>query len=316
MLGVWALAGGGLSGCTTNPATGRSYYDALPRDQEIALGVQAAPELVKEYGGKVPNASVQQYLTEVGKSLAAKTEADYPGLPWEFTLLDSDVINAFALPGGKVFMSRGLAEKMTTEAQLASVLGHEVGHVTAQHVDERYGRAMGASVGLGVVGILLGGQGATGSALEGAGQLTQIVLLGYDRRQESESDALGIRYMTRAGYNPIGSLEAMQIIAEESKGGRRPPEMLSTHPEPGRRVGEIRAILEREFPESLRDKTSNTYPDRFRTRLLTPLAMTPRDELNVIAAEEFIAGHLGDARAWCGICRAAAGREYAEKNPN
>ena len=105
-----------MTGCETNAATGRPQYLRYNRDEEIQLGSEATPELTKEYGGKVANPELQAYVTGIGQRLSQQTEADNPTLPWEFTLLDSDVINAFALPGGKVFFSRGLAEKMTNEA--------------------------------------------------------------------------------------------------------------------------------------------------------------------------------------------------------
>src|SRR5882724_635694 len=101
------------------------------------MGAEATPQISKQYGGPVKNAAVQQYVAELGKNLAATTEKDNPKLPWEFTLLDSDVINAFSLPGGKVFFSRGLAVKLQNEAQMAAVLGHEIGHVTARHINDQ-----------------------------------------------------------------------------------------------------------------------------------------------------------------------------------
>src|SRR5205823_502333 len=115
--------------------------------QEVQMGAEAMPELTKQYGGKVANTDLQTYVTGVGRKLAATTEADNPALPWEFTLLNSDVINAFALPGGKVFLTTGLAKRMTNEAQMAGVLGHECGHVTARHINDKITREMGAQLG-------------------------------------------------------------------------------------------------------------------------------------------------------------------------
>lgn len=262
------------SGCTTNAATGRSQLNLLSRSQEIAMGEGAMPQLTGEYGGKIANEDVSKYVRSIGNKMTRHTEADNPGLPWEFTVLDSDVINAFALPGGKVFISKALAVKLTSEAQLASILGHEIGHVTAQHVDERMTRQYSLAFGGALIGVAaqaseselgaLGGQLLIG----GAG----VYALSFDRNQESESDALGIRYMTRAGYNPIGSLQAMQVLADEAgSAGGGLQDWFSTHPHPATRVGQIRGILEAEFPEALADTESNTFADRYRRRLLDPL---------------------------------------------
>jgi predicted Zn-dependent protease len=120
------------AGCRYNPATGRSQLLLMSSEDAIALGTESKPALILEYGGEVESAQLRSYVSLVGHSLASLTEADYPQLPWEFTVLDSDVINAFALPGGKVFASRGLLARLDSEAQMAGVLGHEVGHVTAQ----------------------------------------------------------------------------------------------------------------------------------------------------------------------------------------
>src|ERR1043165_4828434 len=129
-----ALLSASLIGCTKNAATGKSILTlGMSRDQEVSLGTQAMPDVIKEYNGKVENPRLQQYVNDIGKKLAKETESSHPTLPWEFTLLNTAVVNAFALPGGKVFFTRGHAEKLTTEAQMAGVLGHEIGHVTAQH---------------------------------------------------------------------------------------------------------------------------------------------------------------------------------------
>jgi predicted Zn-dependent protease len=227
-LGLMALVAGG---CTTNPATGRSQLDLISTEEEIALGAQAAPEMVKEYGGEVQSEPLKSYVRGVGARIAALTEADYPDLPWEFFVLDSDVINAFAIPGGKVFVSRGLLSYMQNEAQLAAVLGHEIGHVVAQHVDERLSRSMAAQLGMEVIG----GMSDSQIVNAGAALLTQGTLLKFDRNQESESDRLGLKYMVAAGYDPEGMVEMLQILVDTS-GGSSPPEFFSTHPDPlGRR---------------------------------------------------------------------------------
>lgn len=286
-----------LQGCITNPATGQSYYNALSREEEVAIGEQATPDLIAEYGGVVPDQQAQAYVTGIGSKLAGVTEGDYPTLPWEFFLLDSEVINAFALPGGKVFMSRGLVEKMTNEAQLAGVLGHEIGHVTAQHVDRRVTRQMGAQLGLGVIGVLLGSDFALGQ--QAVEMVVGGVVLSYDRDQELESDRLGMRYMNRVGYSPWGQRQVMEIL-QEASGARSGLEIFSTHPYPETRIEQIDKLLQEKYPDA--SPTKRVYPARFRREMLDRLAMVPRP----LDGERMA---IGPASMWCGVCAAReAGR--------
>lgn len=289
-----------LGGCSTNPATGRTQFDLLlPPAQEVAMGEQAQPQLTAEYGGAVPDEDLQHYLTQVGLLMTPHTEGDYPDLPWEFTLLDSDVINAFALPGGKVFVSRGLVQRFDNEAQLASVVGHEIGHVTARHINERLNRQYALQFGGSLLTAIASGGESTLAQLgvelmvSGAG----VYALKFDRDQESEADALGIRYMTRAGYNPIGSLQSMKVLAAAAaEGGDRPAEMFSTHPYPETRVGRIETILRQQHPQALRSPEKDVYADRFRTRMLARLGALP-------APADADAVALAGAGVWCGVCR-------------
>ena len=251
------------TGCTTNPATGRKQLNLLSAEEEVAMGEQAMPELVQEYGGEVQSPQLRAYVTDVGRRLAAHTEEDLPDLLWEFTLLESDVINAFALPGGKVFITRGLLARFTNEAQLAGVLGHEVGHVTAQHIDERISRAMGVEILAQVAAAAVGNQSAWAQAVPmvvGVGG--QGYLLKFGRDQERESDILGMRYMVQAGYDPHGMLEVMEVLAEASQ-GNSPPEFLSTHPHPKTRIETIMELLEGEYAYTRNNPEFRNYSGRF-----------------------------------------------------
>jgi predicted Zn-dependent protease len=267
-----------LAGCVTNPATGKSQFNSLSREDEIAMGTEAQGEIIPQYGGAVDDPALQAYVTEVGMKMVPYVEGDYGSLPWEFTLLDTEVINAFALPGGKVFLTRGLAEKLDSEAEMAGVLGHEIGHVTAEHADKRItnqliftGVLIGASVGAGfsddgwiqagvplIVGV--GGQG---------------FLLKFGRGEEYESDTLGIRYMTKAGYNPEGQVRVMQVLAEASQGAGRQPEFLSTHPYPESRVKRAEEIIRKDYPQTIDNPEYILGQQEYERRMLVPLSKLP-----------------------------------------
>ncbi len=267
-----------FAGCTTNPATGRRQFDLIGRQQEIAIGEQAKGELTAQYGGPIADAYMQTYVRDVGMKLVAQTEGDYESLPWEFTVLDSDVVNAFALPGGKVFITRGLLVKLDDEAMLAGVLGHEVAHVTAEHADKQMSQALivtgvvaGASVAAGMsdsdlvrAGVpLLVGVGGTGFVLK------------FGRNDELEADALGMRYMARAGYDPAAQRDVMRVLGEASggkdgnqAGAASPPEWWSTHPFPETRIERIDERLESKYPPQSRAGLVRN-PDSFQRNALS-----------------------------------------------
>lgn len=246
-----ALAGAALAAaCARNVATGKVQFTGMSRSQEIALGAQAAPELTRAYGGEVPDQVLRDYVSQVGFRVAAHVEKEYRDIPWKFKLLNSDVINAFALPGGQVFMSRALMERMSNEAQLAGVLGHEIAHVTAEHIDQRIGRDTALQIGAAIGGAVAGadyGQVVSSVITQGGG----LFALKYGRDEESEADSLGMRYMSRAGYNPAGQLQVMQILKDATKGGGGgQPEWLSTHPAPQTRIDRIKDLLDDKYAKT------------------------------------------------------------------
>jgi predicted Zn-dependent protease len=260
LLTLTALLLTGLApvGCTTNPATGGRSLTLLSWDEEKAMGAEAAPAFTDEFGGPVSDETVQQYVDGVGQRLVAQIEEGVPDLEWEFTLLDSDVINAFALPGGKVFITRGLAQEFTSEAQLAGVLGHEIGHVTARHANQRISKQMGMNLILGGLAVGVGiadedsdvrryGQYAVPALAIGG----NIVMLKYGRNEESQADELGVRYMARAGYHPAAQREVMQILAGAAgSSAGRPPEWLSTHPFPETRIEQLTGLINERYPNA------------------------------------------------------------------
>lgn len=263
-----------LAGCTTNEATGRNQFLPMSWEEELEIGAQAAPEFVEQSGGQLPDQSVVNYVSELGARLAAQSEM--PDIPWEFYVLDSQVINAFALPGGKVFMSRGLIEKMDNEAQLAGVLGHEIGHVTARHGNERMGKALLAQ-GL-ILAVGIGGAVSDNEWMQVLGVGTaaggQLFLLKYSRSNELEADALGVRYMSKLGYNPVGQVQVMEILREAS-GGSAQPEWLSTHPASDTRIEALEAIITKEYPRYDDPSFYKMGFDTFKQNVLTPLSKLP-----------------------------------------
>ncbi|MGQ0627187.1 MAG: M48 family metalloprotease [Phycisphaerales bacterium] len=278
---VLTLLGLVLGGCVTNAATGDRFFSPLSPSEEIRIGIDAKPGLVQEMGGEISSPRIRAYVTQIGQRMAALTEADNPKLPWEFTILDSAVINAFALPGGKVFISRGLLERMTNESQLAGVLGHEIGHVTAQHTARRIGQATLLQTGIAVAGAVVSSTGE-GSAVRGTGEAVlpalsvggQLLVLKFGRDEESQSDSLGMRYMTRAGYNPTGQLQVMQILKAAS-GGARQPEFLATHPLPETRIERIKSELRKPAYASDAARTDNVFEQRFQQECLAVLRTLP-----------------------------------------
>lgn len=271
-----------LGGCTTNPATGKTILTGLMTpQQEAALGAEAAPQFTQQFGGEVKNEQLAAYVDGIGKKMAENTEAYFPDLAWEFTLLDSPVINAFALPGGKVFFSRGLAEKLTNEAQMAGVIGHEIGHVTAQHGAQRISQSQIANLGVAISAVAVGVAGED-SALRKYGQLgvpalafgSQVVVLKYGRDQELEADRLGMRYMTKVGYDPRGQLEVMQLLASLSQ-GQSQPVILSTHPDPEYRVEQIQGLLSTEYASTQNNPEFKPFKERYENQFLKIVRTLP-----------------------------------------
>lgn len=315
-----AVVSATLAGCTTNATTGRSQLLTMSRDEEIKLGAEAAPGLTTEFGGKVPDEQLQAYVSNIGHRLASVTEADNPSLPWEFTLLNSPVINAFALPGGKVFVSRGLAVELTNEAQMAAVVGHEIGHVTAKHTNERFAQAAGLSIGGAILGAVIGGA-ATGDA-NGAGigagagaAVGGVAGLAFSRDQEIEADRLGMRYMERLGYDPVGAIEVQQILAREaSKGGGAPLEIFSTHPSGETRIRELEKRYAKYYQHTVNNPKYQKYGQRFQNQFLSRLKKLPPPPKAALGSEPAGSpgkaaaaafGGLGDPAVWCAHCRSS-----------
>jgi predicted Zn-dependent protease len=234
-----------ITACTMNPATGERQLTLMSEEQEIQMGAQAHAEVLASYGA-YDDPEWQVYIQELGAKIAATSER--PDLNWTFTVLDDPVVNAMALPGGYVYVNRGILAYFNSEAELVSVLGHEIGHVTARHSVEQLSRAQLAQLGLGVVASV----GETFRQFAGlAGQGVSILFLKFGRDDENQSDTLGLRYLTRAGYDPHEMPKVFATLdrVSESQGLRATPQWLSTHPNPGNRIGNIEARIARLPPE-------------------------------------------------------------------
>jgi beta-barrel assembly-enhancing protease len=173
-------------------------------------------------------------------------QTERPDLPWQFGVLDSPNVNAFAVPGGTIFITRGLLERMRNEAELAGVLGHEIGHVIARHSSERLAKQQ---LTQGLLGALVVGSGDFTTAQIGQ-VVGSMINMSYGREDEIESDALGIRIMAEAGYDPRGMMRVMEVLAKAS-GGSRQPEFMSTHPAPENRSERIKEAIAKQYPSGV-----------------------------------------------------------------
>ncbi len=220
-----------LGACAVNPATGGRMFSLVSEGQEIEMGQQAMLQ-VDAGMGLYDSPALQAYVDSVGQAMAAVSER--PELPWTFKVIDDPVINAFALPGGPVYLARGIMAHFNSEAEMASVLGHEIGHITARHSVEQISRAQLMQIGL-VAGVVLVPElRPFGDALGGG---LGILFLKFGRDDESQSDELGFRYMTRLGYDPQGAVDMFEILERQRDASSGAiPEWQSTHPNPGNRV--------------------------------------------------------------------------------
>jgi predicted Zn-dependent protease len=238
-----------VAGCAVNPVTGQRQLALITEAQEIEMGRQTAEQAVRSMG-LVDDPALQQYITTLGQALARESER--PALPWSFQVVDDPTPNAFAAPGGFIFITRGLLGMMRNEAELVSVLGHEIGHVTARHSVTLISRAQIAQIGLGV-GAVLSPTIARLGDLAGGG--LSLLFLHYGRDAERQADDLGFRYMTEQGYDPrqmVNVFAALQRSGELS--GQSPlPSWLASHPNPGERMQRIQQQIA-QVPQDL-DRT-------------------------------------------------------------
>lgn len=244
----------GLSGCLgTNPATGkRSFTGLLSTEDDIAIGAQEHPKMLEAFGGEYDDRRITGYVAEIGKRLAQFSE--FSEFNYRFTVLNTPVVNAFALPGGYIYISRGLLALASNEAELAGVLAHEIGHVTARHTAERIGAQQLAQIGLLGAALL----GLDQNLLQAGQSIAGLAIQGYSRSQELEADTLGVRYMSQAGYDPEAMVSFLATLGEHARlegrmlglpeGQEDEFNIMSTHPRTADRVRQAQAAADTQRP--------------------------------------------------------------------
>lgn len=271
--------------------TGCSISEA----DEIAIGRQTHAQFEKQFGGKYPDAQVQQYTRQVGMELARYSGR--PNLPWSFAVLNSDQVNAFAVPGGWIYITQGMLFRMENEAMLAGVLGHEVAHVAHRHSVRQIQRAQTAQ-GLSFVAGLAGAVFGIG----GLGDVTNIVasltLMKYSRDQEKESDMSALKYLANSGYDPTGMVQMMAVL-KKSGGGGGAPAFLLTHPDPGDRLQYLSSTIRKRYDQAA--QSGRLGEEAFQRNVLSRRLTThaPID--------------LSQPIAWCGTCRQRTTSEVARR---
>jgi predicted Zn-dependent protease len=254
-------------GCAVNPATGKKELALfqVSAPEEIAIGEKTFPRALQQMGGEYPDARLGAYVNEIGRRLGRLSQR--PDLPFTFKVVNDSTPNAFALPGGFIAISRGLLVNLENEAQLAAVLGHEVGHVAARHAVQGLQRGALFNVALAVLSGVTG-EGAYGPLAEQAGQLTASLLENsYSREQERESDRLGIDYMVGSGYNPQGAVQVQEFFYRQLEGGEQPmwlAGLFRTHPFSKERMLANGEYIHTYYPRALTGSEYALRPEPFR----------------------------------------------------
>ena len=236
----------GLAGCSVNPATGEESFTAfMSRADEMEVGAREHPKILKQHGGAYGSQRLTGYVRRVALNLTRVSET--PDFPYTITTLNDDSVNAFALPGGYVYVTRGLLALANNEAEMAGVLAHEIGHSVARHTAERYSKAVAANLGLNILGAIGGAMGAPPGVGNLASFGTQAYLQAFSREQELEADMLGVRYLARAGYDPaamtsflhrLQANDRLEAVLSGEKGKQASFSIMSTHPRTAERIAQ------------------------------------------------------------------------------
>jgi beta-barrel assembly-enhancing protease len=229
-----------------NPVTEEKQRISMTVEQEIALGLQATPKLAQQYGGLHPDEKARAYVKKVGQDMVKKTVVVQTPYQFDFHLLaDDKTVNAFALPGGQIFITAALFNQLKTEDQLAGILGHEIGHVVARHGAQQMAKAKLTQglTGAAVIATYDPDNPASAGSAAVAAMIGNLINMKYGRDDELESDRLGVKFMYDSNYDPKAMIEVMNILSEAG-GPNRQPEFFSTHPNPENRIQKIRQAIE------------------------------------------------------------------------
>jgi predicted Zn-dependent protease len=239
-----------------NPITQeKQHVGGITPEQEVALGLQAAPEMAQQFGGEDPDPELQARVDQVGGRLVSKSAAGQSPYQFDFHVLnDPETINAFALPGGQVFITEGLMKKLKTEGELAGVLGHEIGHVIARHGAEHIAKQQLTEglTGAAVLATYDPNDPSSRNSAAVAAMIGQLVGMRFGRQDELEADRLGVRLTSETAYDPRSMISLMKVL-EESSQGNRPPEFFSTHPNPENRIQRIQEAIRERYPNGVPD---------------------------------------------------------------
>ena len=234
-----ALSGGLFAACSINPATGKRQLTLIGESDEVQLGLENDKAIVASMG-LYDDDELQSYVQQLGRRLASRSER--PSLDWTFRVIDDPIVNAFALPGGYIYVTRGILAHFNSEAELAAVLGHEIGHVTARHGVNQMSKATLAQLGLGVGMIVSEDVQKYGGLLQAT---TSLVFLKFSRDDERQADDLGLRYLVRGEFDPrpMPNVYTMLQRVSQASGGSGPPGWMSTHPAPENREQRMQASI-------------------------------------------------------------------------
>jgi predicted Zn-dependent protease len=293
LLFIAALASGlALGGCATNPVTGRSDIVTMSAAQEVEIGRKMHPQILQQYG-RYSDEALQAYVNDIGQRIAAASHL--PNLQFTFTVLDSEEVNAFALPGGFVYVTRGILAYLNSEAELVAVLGHEVGHVTARHAVRQQTGATAAGVGATLIGVLTG----SGDLANLANFAGTALVRGYGRDMELEADSIGAEYLDRLGYAPEAMIDVVRLLKNQEmlevqiarQEGREPRVyhgVFSTHPDNDTRLKEVVASAGKTGTGEARPDGRDAYLKR-----IEGMPLGPSREQGVVRGSRFYHGTLG-----------------------
>ena len=226
-------------GCSVNPITGKPELMLVSESEDFEIGLKYSPEVEKQLGGKINDAALQAYINNVGQKIAVVCHR--PEWEYHYAALEDESVNAFALPGGYVYITKGLLMNLTNEAQLAAVLGHETVHIVARDT----ANMMSNQIGMNILLSAVTSEETSETVMTVANLTEKIIALRYNRKDEYEADIGGLDYMVKAGYDPHGMLETMQILEQQQK--VKPIEFLTTHPSPENRIGYIYDEIQRKY---------------------------------------------------------------------